>query len=296
VLLIPHYAYTLPLSTYADPTLFCQTLRIGRKDEPRDLEIAYETIDYTNSLESFKWLSKNYLYFKLKQDSVLLASNSAFENEKDSLETTNIGDFEALRDSINQLPEDSLEYTQIMELMNLANSVSPQEAIEIYLKLSNQIYLNRLSVPGFNYSNSQWNSINYIAGLCPYEFGPAVYSAQVMKAMKDTIVGYYDACIGLNPVGSRMHSTLPSGSTLVTISMLPNPNYGQWNIDISGLDGENNITVEIIDALGKLADKLTVNGNSTIKYQNGNLYLGVYVCKVKCNGNSLAEERIVILK
>ena len=284
------------LTSYSNPTLFCQTLRIGREEESRDLEIAEESIDYSNSLESFKWLSKNYLYFKLKQDSLLLASNPEFENERDSLEATNIGEFETLRDSINQLPEDSLEMAQINALMSMANSVSPQDAIEIYLKLTNQIYLNRISVPGFNYSYSQWNSINYISNLCPYEFGPAVYSAQIMKAMKDTIVSYFDACGGLSPSNSKTQSYLPSHNKSVNISMLPNPNFGQWNIDIMGLDGEAQFTVEIIDALGRLVDKVTINASLTIKYQNVNLYPGVYVCKVKCDGKLLSEERIVILK
>ena len=265
------------LTTYTNPTLFCQTLRIGREDEPRDLEIANETIDYTSSLESFKWLSKNYLYFKLKQDSVLLASNPEFENEKDSLETTNIGDFEALRDSINQLPEDSLEYMQIMELMNLANSVSPQEAIEIYLKLANQIYLNRLSVSGYNYSNSQWNSINYISELCPYEFGPAVYSTRIMKAMKDTVVTYYDACMGLNSSNYRTQTALHDSQEPLIVSMLPNPNYGEWSIDIKGAQDEFQITIEIIDAMGRVVDKITTDSSSSIDYKNGNLYPGHHI-------------------
>jgi len=284
------------LSNYSDPTLFCQTLRIGSEEEPRDLEIANESIDYSNTLESFKWLSKNYLYFKLKQDSLLLASSSVFENEKDSLEATNIGEFESLRDSINQLPEDSLEFTQVLALMNMANNVSPQEAIEIYLKLTNQIYLNRLSVPGNSYSNSQWNSINYISGLCPYEFGPAVYSAQIMKAMKDTVIGYYDACIGLNPSNYRTQTTMPDSQEWLAISMLPNPNYGQWSIDMKGTPDEFQISIEIIDAMGRVVDKITTDATSSITYKNGNLYPGVYVCKIRSNGNVLAEERIVILK
>jgi hypothetical protein len=274
------------LPNYSDPILYCQTLRLERMDEPFDLMVATNSIDWTNYLESFQWISKYYLYTKLFNDSLLLSSNIEYQSEKDSLLNTNIGIFESLRDSINQIANDSIELSNISSLINLTSSINTSEAIELYLKITNLIYLARINTPGFALNNSQQAWIDYISNLCSYEYGPSIYAARVLNALKDTTIVQYNNCAGLTTARNLASYSEKTNNILIS----PNPSTGKVSISV---DDMADLDLEVIDQLGNIVLKMELTNSSIVDLSSARK--GLYLFVIKNSTNIIYKEKLIIL-
>ena len=271
--------------------------------------IAGDSIPWGDNLDAYKWLAKQYLFGRFKEDSTLASQNSVLQNANDSLSQTNIATIKTVADTIANadtiVVNDSLKIIQdsilqqqaIASATTINNAMDPSVTIEQNYKTVNAIYLNTIAVGIDTFTNEQQSGLINIANQCPYTGGPAVYSARIMLSIVNIIILNYDGCENYNPDNNARLMRKDSSNFVLSFGKLyPNPNDGNMQYDYnlpSGKTGE----LSIFNVLGvRIATYYLKLGINSLIIDQTTLSNGVYIYKVIVNNTLVSENKLIIVK
>ncbi len=149
---------------------------------------------------------------------------------------------------------------------------------------------------GNTFTTQQIKQLQYIASLCPYTDGMAVYQARFLLAAFDTTI-YENYCEwDINGNGQRLMPTededknTTSFTENVSIKVYPNPSNGMVHIEST-----TDITyVEIFNAIGgKVLDEMYDKRQIDIDAKN--LPLGLYTIRIR-TGDIIHNSKLIINK
>ena len=168
----------------------------GQNNYEAERKIANNEINYAVFPEEQEWLSKNYVYYKTKQDTAILDYNPVFSHFRDSMDITNAG----LLYTINQMINDTSG--NISQIIAYNNSITPENIVEENQKTVNNIYLNTFAQGTDSLTTIQKNQLISVAEQCPYKGGNAVFSARILLSKVDTIK-YIGNCDDIDTSSSK---------------------------------------------------------------------------------------------
>lgn len=230
-------------------------------------------------------LNKNIELFVL--DSLLLS-----DIEQNSLSESLLSQRELLEDSIDYLDNEmqlilsnieSIRMSNVDSANSKNNSVSAENDLESYERTINAIYLETIERDIFKFNNSQKQSIEYIAGLCPLIGGEAVFKARSLLSLYNFnfIFDDHNLCLqqGLQ---YRISKQDDHAQVLKTaLKVYPNPTSRSVTVDLqSELEGPFNL--KILSLTGQTVYQLnsTLNKN-TIDLESVNLSQGIYLVELR---------------
>lgn len=230
-------------------------------------------------------LNKNLELFVL--DSLLLS-----DMEQNSLSESLLSQRELLEDSIDYLDNEMQLMLSNIESIRMSNvnsanskndSVSAENDLESYERTINAIYLETIEHDIFKFNNSQKQSIEYIAGLCPLIGGEAVFKARSLLSLYNFnfIFDDHNLCLqqGLQ---YRISKQDDHAQVLKTaLKVYPNPTSRSVTVDLqSELEGPFNL--KILSLTGQTVYQLnsTLNKN-TIDLESVNLSQGIYLVELR---------------
>jgi hypothetical protein len=232
----------------ADP--YC----IERPELPTNSEyesrVAQDSIDYDSYFETFKWMGKEYLLSRSKQDANLVANDAAIANAVAQLEQENVGTIGALKDSLFNVEVDSATIAVISPLQQINNGLQPTLAVESNYKTATNISLSFAQNKTF--TNSQKSTVIYLSNLCPYSAGPAVYMARTLRALFEEIPPRYNSCDNYNPIPQNRKANLnQDGGFVSSYKLFPSPSDGNAVYEFS-IDKKASANLKVYDYTGKL--------------------------------------------
>lgn len=263
--------------------------------EEREVEerIARGEYEYNSNFATFEWMSKEYLLNKAKKDPSLAANSTDIATAVAQLEQSNVGIISAIKDSISGLELDSVNLTDIQQLLQLNSGVQPLLAIEGNYKIANNLSLNYAKNKNFTYG--QKSTVVYLSNLCPYAAGPAVYMARTLRALYDTIPHHYtNACQNYNPIPAFRKANNSLIKTLET-RLFPSPSDGNAVYEFA-IDEKATVSLKVFDYTGKMILSKDVSGTNKYELKKLNLSEGVYRVQLFVNGELGDEQNMVVVK
>jgi hypothetical protein len=293
---------TLPYFTGSDYCTFINPSLIYDNEE--EVRLATDSIQYDPGQENERWIAKGFLYNRLMEDSTLVLSDPALQQAKDSLDQTNIGELKAIGDSINLMLSDSIyqadSLAKAMKIDEIEIRNSAMYAIwdpEYIEQFVNELYLVIIA-RGINIIDSiQESNLRYVATLCPYKYGHAVFQARVLVAFIDgEFVSYPNTCPSENGQERVLAQKLPSKP--FAGNLYPNPNSGIMSYQYTLPENETHAILMIMDLAGREIGRCELPGNkSEISIYQNDLQQGIYQYHViTLSGEKLDFGKIIIVK
>ncbi len=112
--------------------------------------------------------------------------------------------------------------------------------------------------------------------------------------------GFTSSGYGTNPsfaidnllvTGSLSTSTATATDNNEYFSVFPNPTKGNFSLDLSGLS--NDVTIEVIDALGRIIKTEKVLAGTIVPVQLENVIPGIYNVRVSGNGKTASKTLVI---
>jgi hypothetical protein len=263
----------------------------GSLDNELLIQIAQDSIIPVVYEDATREMLKQGLYQYLLSDSATMYSEPILESFVDDKSEGNIG----MLDIIQSTLADSAgrEASSLSNLLSLNNSIVPDNDVQAN---SQWIYANVIGsiAAGNEYSESQLNDMRLMAAKCPYNDGYAVYQARAILSHYDT-TEFRNECENVSFAGQRMANSQKAVET--NFRLFPNPNNGKMSFVYSM--GERSVgVVEIFDLSGKMLSRynLTPGEKIRIPIDEDLLGSGVYLYKVKIDGELKASDKLVIIK
>lgn len=190
---------------------------------------------------------------------------------------------------------DSIKMSAKANINYIATSCKLAAAGEQWLKDIAFMYINS-RLFGDTFTTQQIQQLQYIASLCPYTDGMAVYQARYLLTAFDTIM-YDNYCeLDINGNGQRLMPTEDEDNILIensVVKIYPNPAndyiYIERNVNVD-------LYIEIYNYIGQVIKKLYISKEevffSVSTYQMSN---GLYLLKLKTNKEEITK-RIFINK
>jgi hypothetical protein len=180
------------------------------------------------------------------------------------------------------------DYNSMYQSINLltANKDHLQVAKNmLFIKLA----ITRYGIDGL--SNAQWDMIDDIANLCPYEVGKSVYLARMINEERGVFFDEsYDPCATSNKRIAKQEDIQSD----LAINIYPNPTNGLVNLDMKGLE-DLPVSISIMDINGREMLRQECFESSTTldltAYKSG-----IYVCRVYQGNEILLTNRIILMK
>ncbi|MDX2174600.1 MAG: T9SS type A sorting domain-containing protein [Bacteroidota bacterium] len=197
----------------------------------------------------------------------------------------------------------SIETTLMNDSLTTAQSkitaFAPSTAIETNYKNYYQIYLH---TKDSSFTTADSTTLINLANACPYKDGGVVFQA---RALYNSIYeGYYkftDACNTNN--NSRIINNTNSlnnkenaVNVILKSKLYPNPNIGEFSIELTNKDLQTNVQICIFDNTGKQfikEQRQVINGIVNCNYS---LINGAYLVKVILQDGSVDIHRLIISK
>lgn len=141
-------------------------------------------------------------------------------------------------------------------------------------------------------TNSQIQTLQNLALLCPFTEGLAVYEARgLMRNWDDTTV-YFNVCENNPPqfsANSRLATNTQSVSETV-IAVYPNPTNGNLSVTCNCKD-----CIFVVYDAGRIVLSQKLNENET-KVDVSSLNNGTYIYKISNNGITVKEDKLMLNK
>ncbi|GAB4250291.1 MAG: hypothetical protein Kow0079_03500 [Vicingaceae bacterium] len=253
------------------------------------LKIAKNLNSYTiNDMEA-KWWNKYHLYTDINRDGVVI-SDTTIINFNDSINNVNLGRLETIN---KMLANPSITTNDILSAKTNNQNINPNNSLEICFKTINEAYVEYIETDSI--SVAKLNQIKFIAELCPYIDGPAVYNARVLLAITDSFQTFENACETINFSTNNLRVNNIYNDTVThsinNILVYPNPASISLNVDILLEHSQLTIT----DLNGKIVFKSSlVKGLNTINIAH--LSNGVYITRIENKENIIYNDKLVIIK
>ncbi|GIK70264.1 MAG: hypothetical protein BroJett020_15590 [Bacteroidota bacterium] len=234
------------------------------------------------------WLSQLAVYLTIRENQQLLA-DTVLSNFYDSMQVSNPRQLQL----IDSLMFDSANCNNT--LLAACNAINPANIQEQWLKDIATMYISSRLL-GDTLTTQQLQQLQYIASLCPYTDGMAVYQARYLLTAFDTIM-YDNYCeLDINGNGQRLMPTEDEDNILIensVVKIYPNPAndyiYIERNVNVD-------LYIEIYNYIGQVIKKLYISKEevffSVSTYQMSN---GLYLLKLKTNKEEITK-RIFINK
>ena len=137
-----------------------------------------------------------------------------------------------------------------------------------------------------------------LSNLCPYTNGGVVYQARALyNIMYSTFAKFTDNCaLG---TGSRLFDNVvkdePAAVNVILKSKLyPNPNGGNFNIEIASTTDNKTVEVYVYDMAGKIVLYKIEQLQQNKLQLNPNLTYGTYLVKVKLPDGTFDIHRLIV--
>jgi hypothetical protein len=302
----------LPCSTYiCQPPLAMMAIQ-NNLNQGMPIEeaiaIAYDSVEYVNFDEVAHWMQEQELVEQLEIDPDLMQANIALQIFYASQMLTNTKELRMMENILLQLNDstisnDSLQYSTLLHYADSINRIiTPTIQVESNMQLINRYLIKSLAGGMDSLSQVEKDSLEILAGECPYIGGSAVYKA---RNLYNAIVpmAWNDKYI-CNSVGVNKSSTSSEEEGVIdhlllnilnqeNIKVYPNPSSTNVTIDYSLLSSE---TGEIVfyDLLGieHLRTQLS-NYNNRTSFSIASLPKGIYIYKYLVNGQKRYANKIV---
>jgi hypothetical protein len=242
--------------------------------------IAQDSIEYPIYPDESNWLGKKALQQIMNDDSTLVR-DSTLKVFYDSVYSASMG----LLDSALTLYYDSLN----TEALALNNSITPSNNIEQGIKNMNNFTINEVE----KFSPSELTELRNLAVQCPFEYGPAVYSAREFLAFAELdSVEYINSCELISSGEMRLHSD--DSPQITDFLIYPNPASDYLIIAATNMDSTNS-KFALYNFLGKkLLEKRISNNFETISLSD--IPSGIYLCTIKTNNSIAYIQKVIIIK
>ncbi|MBV6460532.1 MAG: hypothetical protein HJHJAOHD_00647 [Flavobacteriales bacterium] len=235
------------------------------------------------------WLSQLAAYLTIRENQQLLA-DTVLSNFYDSMQVSNPRQLQI----IDSLMFDSANCNHT--LLATCNAINPVNIQEQWLKDIATMYISSRLL-GDTFTTQQIQQLQYIASLCPYTDGIAVYQARFLLAEFDSL-DYENNCeLDINGNGQRLMPTededknTTSFTENVSIKVYPNPANNIINIE---LPTKALTTIEMCNTIGEIVVKKEVNTLlPTIDIEN--LPLGFYTIRIR-SGDIIFNDKILLIR
>ena len=171
-------------------------------------------------------------------------------------------------------------------------ALTTTNSVENNYKAYYNLYI-KLKIATFNSADS--SVLLNLCNQCPYTDGGVVYQARALyNIMNNSYSNFNDNC-NLS-VGSRLFDNIVKDDTdvnvLIKTKLYPNPNNGEFTIEVNKQTEGNIEEITIYDLGGKIL-YTNLESGSSIKV-NTKLLKGSYLVKVRLSNNSVDVHRIII--
>ncbi|GIK70261.1 MAG: hypothetical protein BroJett020_15560 [Bacteroidota bacterium] len=232
------------------------------------------------------WLSQLAAYLTIRENQQLLA-DTVLSNFYDSMQVSNPRQLQI----IDSLMFDSANCNHT--LLATCNAINPVNIQEQWLKDIATMYISSRLL-GDTFTTQQIQQLQYIASLCPYTDGMAVYQARFLLAEFDSLAYENNCELDINGNGQRLAPEEDENTVAftesVSIKIYPNPSNG-----IIHIESTTDITsIEIFNAiggivLGKTSDKRQIDIDAK------NLPLGLYTIRVRI-GDIIYNSKVFLFR
>lgn len=223
----------------------------------------------------------------------LTRANNVMANRADA-KTQKDGLAEAYKDTLENMtatikPEDALRDVLLIQINHALDTVTYVDSVLWYAAdwFEDAFPDSAFSVPEFRskaYADTQYMSLDTIANLCPYEYGPAVYMARAMMMRSDSVPHFYNnACeIPAARYGQEEETDQQAVDTdNLGFKLYPNPNTGDFTVWLN-MEDEDVAHLHVWSISGqRVFDTRLSNGSNTL---NMNTAQGLYLYTVTVNG------------
>ena len=233
--------------------------------------------------EASAWFGKKAL-LQIIEDDTALAADSILQIFYDSAYNAPV----KLLDSVITLCYDSM----FTEAEDLNNSIVPGNDIEALIKAMNYYFIYE-KFDTTSLSSGDITELQYLAGQCPFVYGPAVYSARVILAgiEADSII-YISSCEQNTPearLANPVH--IQQGPRYL---LYPNPANDRLIIEIFNTDSIAG-KLELYNFLGKKMFEQVISA-SPANVSLAGIPSGIYLCVLKENNNRVYSQKLIIIK
>jgi hypothetical protein len=247
------------------PTLDCGHTRM--KDIGRDAfdDIALDSIIKLGGNDTSRYFGREFLYSQIKQNDSL-ANVTTFAQFKSAADNSNLKPI----NSVHQALVYPLDSVNVDSLNTVVAGITPDNNIEANYKEVFELALKNPELRDSIYSPTEIERLHYIAHLCPYVDGNAVYTARVILNAFEPDSTFYNYCeYAKKPdrASSERNSLSQNQVKDNTINtnfeykVIPNPNNGTFSL----LCPDNsNIMVKIYDSKGAKVFEQSANPSQHI--------------------------------
>ncbi|WKZ74793.1 MAG: T9SS type A sorting domain-containing protein [Vicingaceae bacterium] len=232
------------------------------------------------------WLSQLAAYLTIRENQQLLA-DTVLSNFYDSMQVSNPRQLQI----IDSLMFDSANCNHT--LLAACNAINPANIQEQWLKDIATMYISSRLL-GDTFTTPQLQQLQYIASLCPYTDGLAVYQARFLLLDEDSAV-YENYCEwDINGNGQRVmqedNKEIADVTEINVVKVYPNPSHDFITLEIPV---SNSVTIELFNSIGELIHVINTNTPFT-KFDIKILPAGIYTIKIRGDGIIYANKLIVI--
>ncbi|MBU1719814.1 MAG: right-handed parallel beta-helix repeat-containing protein, partial [Bacteroidetes bacterium] len=242
------------------------------------LSDAEEQMLFNNDNPEARWINDYGLFTTISQNMLLTEANHALSGWFTEKTLQSCGKLYLVGKAIG----DSL-YQDAFLLMNNCATTNHADSL---LKKYYELYLEKAaSGSTFAISAKEMNTLTEIAGLCPHEFGPAVYLSRGWLKSLGLRYQYDNSCNKLDDnrnseEKAQLVELLSDGSE--SVYMFPNPTADVLTIDCGELSGT--IALLLSDQSGRILERRTfVTGVNILDLSS--LKSGIYIVKLISNEN-----------
>jgi len=285
---------------------FLPGIRPDKDDGPEALRLA-EEVPSDPDFDALNWLNQKYLYELLSEKPELL-QEPLLASAKSALDESPIKDFALLRDtlidtedSLQTLSKDTLLQDSIAdfkiassnELLSENAIVNAQRNAEENLKLVNSIYYNTLAIGVKDLTDEQRNSLEFLARLCPYKDGNAVFIAQnILNAIDEEFLDYSHNCDDITLRKRKQESE----DNMTMSKIYPNPAFDIVYCDYTVKNNES-AELNIKDLNGKIVLQKNLDNKSQQNMVDIQLLsAGAYIVEVLSSGGEVSRHKLNVIK
>ncbi len=270
----------------------------GNIKDPTDdaKKVINDELTYSVDSDATQWIGKNAVLDALKYKDDLNSSDADIQSFEASADNDAMGELRSLKEDFATAFTDTTiaggDSTIIAQVKVSNQQVSDQKVIETYLKTVNDIYLNTAAINKKEFNAQQTSSLQFIAQLCPYEGGPAVYTAQYLLFYKEGVFYTYNNCNDYSPMRS-VHSGI-NGSRFI---VYPNPTDSKVTLTYILNDENASYYVKIFDNIGRVLAVQKLNSNSvSTEIDLSNFATGLYHYEIFENVNQINAGKISVVR
>ncbi|NTW31800.1 MAG: T9SS type A sorting domain-containing protein [Bacteroidetes bacterium] len=249
--------------------------------------------DYNNQSQT---INKYGLYKYLEDDTVSVSDSIVQQFIYDS----KFGTFGNLRFIDEMLSKAYSDSGYQMEAESANDTISSNDTVVDAIKNVNTIYIDYLKEDkdSISFTETQLSDLQDMAQQCPYQHGPAVYTARVLLSLVDT-TEYVNECEMATPEGNGNKLMRPTSSNPDKkddqLFVYPNPSNDE--VIFESNSKYSNGRIEIYEIMGnELFSIPLTDGSEKHVVSFKNYSSGIYYYRFVRDGNSIRSGKLLIIK